>query len=75
MIIFSKVAGIFAKLNDVRLSAGRPPLGFVNPFLYQSLSQTQTQDPAFFDVVVGENKSPESFGFKAIEGWDPVVSS
>ncbi|XP_066292302.1 tripeptidyl-peptidase 1-like [Branchiostoma lanceolatum] len=30
------VAGILAHLNDHRLAAGLPPLGFVNPFLYQN---------------------------------------
>jgi tripeptidyl-peptidase-1 len=28
------VAGIFAKLNDIRLKTGRPALGFLNPLLY-----------------------------------------
>lgn len=27
-------AEFVAMLNDVRLSAGQPPLGFLNPFLY-----------------------------------------
>ena len=34
------VAGIFAKLNGIRLAAGKPPLGFLNPFIYQVRSQT-----------------------------------
>ncbi len=28
-------AAIFARLNGVRLAAGKPPLGFLNPFIYQ----------------------------------------
>ncbi len=27
---------IIALLNDARLMAGQPPLGFLNPFLYQA---------------------------------------
>jgi tripeptidyl-peptidase-1 len=54
------VAGIFAKLNGIRLAAGKPPLGFLNPFIYQ-------YPEAFNDVVVGNN------GFQAIKGWDPVT--
>ena len=30
------VAGIIALLNDARLRAGKPALGFLNPFLYSS---------------------------------------
>lgn len=29
-------AAIFARLNGVRLAAGKPPLGFLNPFIYQA---------------------------------------
>ena len=29
------VAAIFARLNALRLDAGKPPLGFLNPFIYQ----------------------------------------
>jgi len=38
--------------NDIRLAYGRPPLGFINPFLYQLQAQTPT---AFRDVVTGNN--------------------
>eukprot|EP00698_Gefionella_okellyi_P026033 TRINITY_DN979_c0_g1_i2.p1 TRINITY_DN979_c0_g1~~TRINITY_DN979_c0_g1_i2.p1 ORF type:complete len:573 (-),score=84.76 TRINITY_DN979_c0_g1_i2:335-2053(-) len=30
------VAGIFALLNDIRLQKGEPPLGFLNPWIYQT---------------------------------------
>lgn len=29
-------AGIFALLNDLRISQGKPTLGFLNPFIYQT---------------------------------------
>lgn len=38
--------------NDIRLAYGRPPLGFINPLLYQLQAQTPT---AFRDVVTGNN--------------------
>lgn len=38
--------------NDIRLAYGHPPLGFINPFLYQLQAQTPT---AFRDVVTGNN--------------------
>ncbi|KAJ6561529.1 tripeptidyl peptidase A [Mycena vulgaris] len=43
------VAGLVALLNDARLAAGRPALGFLNPLLYKRGSG------AFNDVVVGSN--------------------
>ena len=34
--------------NDTCLQAGRPPMGFLNPFLYQN-------SHAFTDITVGSN--------------------
>lgn len=51
-------APVFAAMvtlwNDIRLANGRPPLGFINPFLYQLQASTPT---AFTDVVTGNNVS------------------
>ena len=30
------VAGIFSLLNDARMAAGKPPMGHLNPFIYQA---------------------------------------
>lgn len=60
------VAGIFARLNNLRLSAGKPPLGFVNPFLYQNAD-------CFHDVTQGVNDGGGEFGFECAEGWDPAT--
>eukprot|EP00511_Aplanochytrium_stocchinoi_P009993 CAMPEP_0204866092 /NCGR_PEP_ID=MMETSP1348-20121228/15791_1 /ASSEMBLY_ACC=CAM_ASM_000700 /TAXON_ID=215587 /ORGANISM="Aplanochytrium stocchinoi, Strain GSBS06" /LENGTH=461 /DNA_ID=CAMNT_0052017807 /DNA_START=609 /DNA_END=1994 /DNA_ORIENTATION=+ len=58
-------AGIFAKLNGIRLSKGKSPLGWLNPFIYQHAD-------AFQDVTIGSNGcSPFVKGFEAISGWDP----
>jgi len=62
------VAGIVAKLNEIRLSKGSPALGFLNPFLYQNPS-------AFNDVTTGRNSGsarPLS-GFPAAVGWDAAT--
>lgn len=63
-------ASVVAKLNDLRLSAGKPPLGFLNPFLYQNTD-------AFQDVTHGRNSgSPATSakgGFPALKGWDPAT--
>ncbi|TDL18411.1 tripeptidyl peptidase A [Rickenella mellea] len=60
-------AGLVSLLNDVRLSHGRPPLGFLNPFLY---SRGRS---GFTDITVGNNPGCGTPGFNATEGWDPVT--
>lgn len=60
-------AGIFAKLNGVRLAAGGKPLGFLNPFIYKNPS-------GFHDVMSGTNNAPPNkLGFTAIKGWDAAT--
>merc|ERR1712107_319355 len=57
------VAGVFAKLNGLRLAAGKPAMGFLNPFIYKNPS-------GFQDVACGINKASRNYGFTAVEGWD-----
>lgn len=61
-------ASIFAKLNGIRLAAGKPALGFLNPFIYQN-------PQAFNDVTNGKNSGGGigGYGFQAIAGWDPAT--
>jgi len=62
------VASLFANLNNVRLLAGKSPLGFLNPWIYS----TQAAHPdAFFDVTQGVNNAGSGQGFSAFRGWDP----
>ena len=63
-------AGFVSLLNEARFAAGKPAMGFLNPFLYQNPS-------AFFDVVKGTNAISRSggeyeWGWAAAVGWDPV---
>jgi len=58
--------GIVALLNDVRLKAGRPPLGFLNPLLY-SIPE------GFNDITIGNNPGCGTNGFNATIGWDAVT--
>eukprot|EP00933_Yihiella_yeosuensis_P070677 TRINITY_DN78823_c0_g1_i1.p1 TRINITY_DN78823_c0_g1~~TRINITY_DN78823_c0_g1_i1.p1 ORF type:complete len:584 (+),score=107.35 TRINITY_DN78823_c0_g1_i1:91-1842(+) len=60
------VAGVFAKLNGLRLAAGKPPMGFLNPFIYKNPS-------GFQDVTQGINRASRKYGFKAVKGWDPAT--
>jgi len=70
------VAGIFALINDRRLASGKPPLGFINPWLYQTYRK---KPQAFSDVKYGNNSGGNrllptytscEYGFTAIPGWD-----
>ncbi|KAL3666603.1 hypothetical protein V7S43_008229 [Phytophthora oleae] len=61
--------------NDMRLNAGKSPLGFINPLLYYL---AETHPDAFNDVVVGNNGAPRGGNtpcddsFSAAAGWDAV---
>lgn len=55
-------------LNDARLSAGKPPLGFLNPWLYQ------TGYAGLNDITVGNNAGCGTEGFNSTVGWDPGTS-
>jgi len=57
-------AGIISLLNDVRLNAGLPALGFINPRLYQ------VGQKAFHDITHGNTRTDCAEGFEAAPGWD-----
>ena len=59
-------AAVFAKLNDLRSQAGKPALGFLNPWIYKHAD-------AFNDVTSGVNSGGHKHGFKATTGWDPAT--
>eukprot|EP00656_Telonema_subtile_P001600 TRINITY_DN106_c0_g1_i1.p1 TRINITY_DN106_c0_g1~~TRINITY_DN106_c0_g1_i1.p1 ORF type:complete len:553 (+),score=137.57 TRINITY_DN106_c0_g1_i1:146-1804(+) len=64
-------AGIVGMLNEARIQAGKPALGFLNPFIYQNAD-------AFTDCVLGDNAYGRGafrtkYGFNTTKGWDPVT--
>lgn len=68
------VGAIFTLINEERLAAGKTPIGFVNPVLYQ-------HPEMFNDILVGSQPlgGPHNWGcsnnggFHCHEGWDPVT--
>lgn len=64
------VAGIISLVNDARLKAKLPPMGFLNPFLYKNAEM-------LYDVMSGCNEGCLSHdkGFCASKGWDPVTGN
>ena len=61
-------AGVVALLNDVRLQAGKPSLGFLNPLLYANAA-------ALNDVTTGSTSGCgfSGGGWPATAGWDAVT--
>ena len=62
-------AALISLLNEARLQAKMPAMGFLNPFVYKNAD-------AFHDVVKGSNTvgtGPRQFGYNCTKGWDPVT--
>ncbi|KAJ3802871.1 subtilisin-like protein [Lentinula aff. detonsa] len=60
-------ASMVALVNDRLIAAGKPVLGFLNPFLYNN---TQI----FTDITAGlPNAGCGTGGFNATAGWDPIT--
>ena len=62
-------ASVVSLLNDRLISAGKPVLGFLNPWLYSNASS------AFTDILSGNASGCGTDGWSAVEGWDPVCLS
>lgn len=61
---FGAVIGL---VNDALLAAGKPVLGFLNPWIYGGAYE------ALNDIVGGSSTGCECEGFPAKEGWDAVT--
>jgi len=61
-------AGLVALLNQKLTSVGKPPIGFCNPFLYNSLSHAHPA--ALHDIIQGNNDIEGLGKYKARKGWD-----
>ena len=64
-------AALFSLLNDYLISNHRPPLGWLNPWLYDPIVQAV----GFNDISTGNNPGCDTLGFFAADGWDPVRSA
>ncbi|KAJ3985230.1 family S53 protease [Lentinula detonsa] len=65
-------ASVISLIDDKLIAAGKPVLGFLNPFIYSN-------PHAFFDIVDGSTPGlvpadcPGAEGWSALEGWDPAT--
>jgi tripeptidyl-peptidase-1 len=61
------MASVIALLNDDLIANGRPPLGFMNPWLYS------VGKAGFTDIISGSATGCGVDGFPAKAGWDAVT--
>ncbi|KAK7028541.1 family S53 protease-like protein [Favolaschia claudopus] len=63
-------ASVIATINDRLVAAGKPVLGFLNPWIYANAD-------AFTDITEGHNSGhdcpADSPAFDAAKGWDPLT--
>lgn len=60
-------AAVVALVNDALIAAGKPPLGFLNPWIYGGAFAALT------DIVEGSSIGCNTSGFPAETGWDAVT--
>ena len=60
-------SAIISLVNDALIAAGKPPLGFLNPWLYAKGYK------GFTDITSGSALGCNTTGFPALEGWDAVT--
>lgn len=60
-------SAVIALVNDALLAKGKPPLGFLNPWLYKEGHKT------FTDITSGNSMGCGTQGFPAKAGWDAVT--
>ena len=64
---------MISRLNSVRLSKGKSPIGAFGPLLYKMAKEC---NKCFLDISEGSNNSTENndckYGFVANKGFDPV---
>ncbi|PYH32008.1 S53 family peptidase [Aspergillus neoniger CBS 115656] len=58
-------ASVLTLLNEERFAIGKGPIGFVNPVLY-------AYPQVLNDITNGTNAGCGTYGFSAIQGWDPA---
>ena len=61
------MSSVISLVNDALLGSGKPPLGFMNPWLYSKGYK------GFTDILSGSSQGCNVTGFPVTKGWDPVT--
>lgn len=65
-------AALITRINAKRMAAGKPSIGFLNPYLYQFAEQNG--GTVGQDITSGNNLNAYcTAGFNCASGWDPVT--
>ena len=67
------IAGIVALLNAARRTQGKPPLGFLNPWLYNNSAAFTDVTTGYGSGCVRNQQINRSARWYATAGWDPVT--
>lgn len=59
-------SAVISLVNDALIASGKPPLGFLNPWLYAGGFK------GFTDITSGSSLGCNTTGFPAQKGWDAV---
>ncbi|MCJ1472845.1 hypothetical protein MMC13_001494 [Lambiella insularis] len=62
------MGSVITLINEQRVSAGKAPVGFINPALYANAGTN-----VFNDITAGGNQGCGTAGLTAVPGWDPVT--
>lgn len=63
---------MIANLNNIRWQQGKPPLGYLNPWLY-SLPRGKGLTDIINGASVGCYQTDNAVVIDAVEGWDAVT--
>ncbi len=66
-------AALISLLNEARLQAGRPPLGFLNPWLAKGGCSNGWDDVLAGTNAIDKHGGPEVYGWNCTQGWDAVT--
>lgn len=61
------MSSIISLVNDALISSNKPPLGFLNPWLYSKGYK------GFTDILSGNSQGCGVTGFPVTKGWDPIT--
>jgi tripeptidyl-peptidase-1 len=65
-------AALVSLLNEARLQRARPPMGFLNPWLYRNAAAMLT-DITKGSNAIGRGNVKLKYGYNCTRGWDPVT--